>query len=142
MTDTRRFTIPGKPCSKGRPRFARMGNFVRAYTPKSTASYENLVKLSYIGACRQPAYPAGVPLRLSVVAYFEIPKSWSKKRKAETVWHTSKPDGDNIAKTMDALNGIAWHDDSQVAVLHVEKHMTDDWPRTEIEIREVQNGDS
>ena len=139
MTETRRFTIPGKPCGKGRPRFARMGNFVKTYTPKATASYENLVKLSYIGACRQPAYPAGVPLRLSVVAYFEIPKSWSKRRKAETVWHTSKPDGDNIGKILaDSLNGIAWHDDSQVAILHVEKRMTDGQPRTEVEIGEVQ----
>ena len=36
---------------------------------------------------------------------------------------TKKPDCDNIAKViLDALNGIAYHDDSQVVELVVHKH--------------------
>lgn len=37
------FVVPGEPVGKGRPKFARRGNFVTAYTPEKTASYENLV---------------------------------------------------------------------------------------------------
>jgi hypothetical protein len=40
------FTIPGQPVAKGRPKFARRGAHVVAYTPAKTASYENLVKLA------------------------------------------------------------------------------------------------
>ena len=40
-----RFTVLGEPKGKGRPRFARIGNGVRAYTPKETENYEAYVKL-------------------------------------------------------------------------------------------------
>ena len=40
------FTVPGTPVGKGRPKFARRGNFTVAYTPEKTASYENLVKIA------------------------------------------------------------------------------------------------
>jgi len=39
------FVIPGTPVGKGRPKFARRGNFVSTYTPEKTASYENLVRV-------------------------------------------------------------------------------------------------
>ena len=85
------------------------------YTPAKTASYENKVALSYVA--RNPdakPFEAGVPLTVTMVAIFAIPASWSKRRKAAAMWHTGKPDADNLVKCMDALNGIAWHDDSQV----------------------------
>ena len=40
-----RFTIPGQPFGKQRPKFSRAGAYVKTYTPKETTSYENLVKL-------------------------------------------------------------------------------------------------
>ena len=42
-----RFTIPGQPFGKQRPKFSRAGAYVKTYTPKETTSYENLVKLFY-----------------------------------------------------------------------------------------------
>jgi len=115
-----------------------MGKFVKTYTPKETASYENLVKLCYIGSHGKAMFEAGVPLRVSISAYFPVPKSWSKKRKAETHWHVGKPDADNLAKMMDALNRIAWHDDSQVVDLLIKKSMTFEEPRAEVEIEELE----
>lgn len=69
------------------------------------------------------------PIHLDVWANFEIPKSYSKKRRQEceigNEMPTKKPDIDNIAKVvLDALNGVAYHDDSQVTNLKVRKRYT------------------
>lgn len=54
-----------------------------------------------------------------------IPKSWPKKRRADAlagrVAPTGKPDVDNLLKTVDALNGVVWADDAQVADARVRK---------------------
>lgn len=123
MTESRTFLIPGPVKGKGRPRFATRGKFAVAYTDKGTASYENLVKLCYREKhATATMYEPGVPLMVTIRACFPVPASWPKKRKAAAAWHTGKPDGDNIGKIVcDALNGIAWHDDGQVAVIEVRK---------------------
>lgn len=55
------------------------------------------------------------PLHLYVAFFFEVPKSWTKAKKASNPFHVSKPDVDNLIKGIkDALNGIAYKDDSQV----------------------------
>ena len=59
--------------------------------------------------------------------WLAIPVSWPKKKQASaldgTLRPTGKPDLDNVAKLLaDALNGILWHDDSQIVALEVEKH--------------------
>jgi Holliday junction resolvase RusA-like endonuclease len=48
-------------------------------------------------------------------------------------------DLDNFAKVLgDALNGVAYHDDSQVVELHMWRHDDKNDPRVEVEIRRVQ----
>ena len=42
-----KFTIPGKPFGKQRPRVTKVGNYSKTYTPTETVAYENLVKLYY-----------------------------------------------------------------------------------------------
>lgn len=107
------FTVPGVPVGKGRPRFVKATG--RAYTPEKTASYESLIAYAASQAMLG-AEPISAPIGIKVQAVFPIPQSWSKKRKTAAHWHTSKPDGDNILKAVgDALNGIVWTDDSQVA---------------------------
>ena len=114
-----RFTVPGPPQGKGRPRFSTKGGFARAFTPQKTVAYEGLIAMAG-EAAMAGAVPFEGPMRVDAIATFAIPKSWSKKRRAEaesgTVFHTSKPDRDNIDKAIgDGLNGIIWKDDSQVA---------------------------
>ena len=46
---------------------------------------------------------------------------------------TTKPDADNVAKLLDALNKIVWADDAQIVALHIFKHYSDR-PRIEISI--------
>ncbi|ABD27443.1 endodeoxyribonuclease RusA [Novosphingobium aromaticivorans DSM 12444] len=113
------FTVPGVPVGKGRPRFVKATG--RAYTPEKTASYESLIAYAASQAMRG-AQPINAPIGIKVQAVFPIPASWTKKRKESAVWHTSKPDGDNILKALgDALNGIVWADDSQVARTSIAK---------------------
>lgn len=135
------FTVPGCPVAKGRPRFSRQGPYVRTYTPDKTYRYEQLVQLSFMQA-EQPKLKGAVKVR--ILAYFPIPKSASKKRQkmmAEgEIRHTTKPDGENVSKTiLDALNKMAYDDDSNIVELHIEKWYSDD-PRAEICIEEVNNG--
>lgn len=117
------FEIEGKPVGKGRPRFKRMGNFVQTYTPSNTAEYEKLVRLRFQNAGGQIT---DKPVRVAVVAFFAPPKSTKKRDRIEMLANRilpeKKPDVDNIAKIiLDALNGIAYKDDSQVVDLLVKK---------------------
>ena len=116
------FVVPGEPKAKAGPRVTRSGI---AYTPKDTINYENLVRLSF-----QTAYPYHTPVqgkvKAEIIAYFSIPKSSSKRKRASMVLGEispmKKPDLDNIAKIiLDSLNQIAFKDDSQVTSLRVEK---------------------
>ncbi len=131
-----KFTIPGKPQAKQRPRVTRYG----AYTPKETLMYENLVKCEYMS---QVGERLDGCIKATIKAYFEVPKSTSKKRKAMMldgrVGRTQKPDCDNLAKSvLDALNGVAYRDDSQIVELHVCKGYAEE-ARVECELEELQD---
>lgn len=117
------FIVEGKPVGKGRPRFRRMGNFVQTYTPAATADYEKMVRLRFQNAGGQITEK---PVKIEIVAFFAPPKSMRKREKAEMLVNRilpmKKPDCDNIAKiVLDALNKIAYKDDSQVIELSVKK---------------------
>jgi Holliday junction resolvase RusA-like endonuclease len=98
------------------------------FTPVKTVGYENQVAHYAYQAMNISGHkPMEGPLRLHVIAVFPKPASWSKKKAAEIVWHTGKPDGDNILKACgDALNGIVWRDDSQVAHASIIKAYSED----------------
>lgn len=135
-----RLIVPGKPCGKGRPRFARMGVHVRTYTPEKTVSAETLIRELYAHSFgSRPPMIGGV--RMFVRGYFPIPTSTPKKRAAkmalECVPYCHKPDADNIGKlAADALNGVAYRDDSQIFRMEVLKWYSAR-PRLEIYIDEV-----
>lgn len=115
------FTIIGKPCGKGRPRFSTAGGYARSYTPAKTVEYENLVRMAWVQSGGEKLQ--GV-ISATINCYFPIPKSVSMKKRVamDGEFYTKKPDCDNIAKViLDALNGIAYDDDSQVALLNVYK---------------------
>lgn len=96
-----------------------------AYTPAETRNAEAFVKLLATQAMAGRAVYAG-PLSVALVAWFEVPASASKKRKAAMLDHqvfpTGKPDADNLLKLYgDALNGIVWKDDAQIVRCSVRK---------------------
>lgn len=68
----------------------------------------------------RPCAPAGVPVTVRILTTRPMPKSRPKRIVTEP--DVYKPDADNIAKlVLDALNGIAWSDDTQVTGLYVYK---------------------
>jgi Holliday junction resolvase RusA-like endonuclease len=120
----RRFEIiiEGNPTPKARPRFCRRGNYVGTYKKRGEQAIEDEFRyrakeqLKKQGL-RLPA-PKDVAISISFECVFAIPKSYSKKKRAELLGreHTKKPDLDNLLKFyIDGLNGIAYSDDSQIA---------------------------
>jgi len=79
-------------------------------------------------------------VEVSIVAWFSMPSSWSKKKRREHEgrWHTQKPDADNIAKSvLDALKEH-WADDCQVCWLTVRKRWVQGTGLTQITVCEIQ----
>lgn len=127
------FIIPGKPQGKARVRVRRDGH---AYTPENTTMYENLVKLSYIQQCGNSI--ADGPLKMDILAAYPIPKSFTKKERLQVLrgelHPTKKPDADNIGKIVaDALNGVAYRDDSQIILLRIRKTYSEE-PRVVVTV--------
>lgn len=135
-----KFTIPGTPQGKARVRVTRWG----AYTPEKTVLYENLIKLIYQNKYKKIFFKNKEPLKMIIYAYFEPVKSTSKKLRQQMlgglVYPTKKPDGDNIAKAIcDALNNVAYADDTQVVDLRVVKEYSEE-SRVEVRIGVVDIG--
>jgi len=118
------FTIPGQPVAKQRPRKGALGQF---YTPARTMRFEQDVATAYLdaGGVKRPDYIGPVDVWVTLTRPY--PTSWPKWRHTSEA-ATAKPDVDNLAKSViDALNGVAYHDDAQVAYLSVSKEWGNDW---------------
>lgn len=122
------FFVPGKPQGKARARTVNIKGMTRSFTPENTVIYENLIRSVFLQSHGKASMliPDKEPVGIYINAYFAIPKSTSKKKaelmRKDIILPTKKPDADNIGKIVaDALNGIAYHDDSQVVDLHVVK---------------------
>lgn len=127
------FEVPGKPFGKQR---ARTGKGF-AYTPKETVNYENLVKLMYMQTKGEMIDEK--PVWMEIEAYYDIPKSYTKGKKQAArhniIRPTKKPDMDNIAKIiLDALNSLAYKDDSQVVNLSLQKFYTESEPKVVVKV--------
>lgn len=132
------FNVPGTPKGKGRPQFARKGKIVVTRTPESTVSYEELIRWCWkTQSGRQ--FPDDTALKVAIHCYFPIAKSLSKKKRFALIGkpHTSRPDCDNIAKTIiDALNRLAFYDDSAICELRITK-MYSESPCVDVRIEEA-----
>ena len=120
------FTVPGPPKGKARARTVRTKDGrTFSYTPDGTVLYENLIKTCYYQTGVNP-FDADEELRATIVAYYPITKSTSKKKRqqmlAGLIRPTKKPDLDNVIKSiLDALNKVAYHDDTQIALVQAKK---------------------
>lgn len=116
------FKVPGTAVAKARPRVTAHG----CYTPRSTREYEAKIRAAYLSACAGDRFAQGTPVALKVLVVKAPPQSATKKRRAamlaSEILPTMRPDWDNYGKIVsDALNGVAWEDDSQVVNAQVFK---------------------
>ena len=117
------FEVPGKVIGKGRPRLNSYTGVV--YTPTRTKDYESLVEQYFL--LKYPRFKVlEGRIKVSIIAYFSIPKATKKSDINEmldnTISPTKKPDIDNIVKVvLDSMNKFAFKDDNQITKLEVEK---------------------
>ncbi len=128
--------VPGNPVGKARPRF----NGAVVYTPSITRDYEQLVAITYRRKYGTLKFDKPKALHMTIKAYFGIPKKDVRKTRNDKllgkVRPTKKPDWDNIGKVIaDALNGVAYDDDSQIVSADVIKLYSIE-PRVEVMIFE------
>ena len=137
MIDEINFTVPGDPVPKGRPKFTTVNGRAKAYTPKKTKHYEEVITVFAKMAMRGAAPLAG-PVSVKIGIFLAIPASWSKKKKEMAlvgeVLPTKKPDADNVTKAcFDGMNGIVFIDDSQIVESFQKKAYSLE-PRVEIQV--------
>lgn len=119
------FKVDANPVGKQRARYVKRGNFVQAYTPEKTRTYEALIKDAAKQAMGE-SEPLETPVSLYLYIRVPIPASATKKR-LQAISDGSekpikKPDASNILKSVeDGMNSVVYKDDSQIVNIHVTK---------------------
>ena len=139
-----KFTYHGEAVGKGRPRYTKRGDYVHTYTPKKTKDFEDAIRFEFMASnCDpMPVYDKDKTLMANILIGVSIPKSYPKYKQAlcrcRMIAPAKKPDLDNVLKSiMDALNGYAFDDDSQIVKVIAEKVYADE-PFVEVAIDELQ----
>lgn len=127
-------TIYGIATAQGRPRFFRRGNFVGTYDPDKSHNWKDYVRSCVLNELKhRPLLETALLMRIAF--FLPRPKTLPKK----VMWHTKKPDLDNLAKAVkDALKGICYRDDSQIISLLTTKAYAGDRPMVVITIDEAK----
>ena|SRR5690606_5165447 len=105
--------------------------------------YRNAVALAATEALKgqsKPLFAQYVPVSLSIVFLYKALKS-----APDRVWKISAPDADKLCRaTGDALTGIVYYDDAQVADLHASKRhaILGERPGVHIIVRELREDES
>lgn len=131
-------TIYGNPVPQGRPRFKRVGNFVKTYDPEKSKNWKESIRWQAIQQ-KAPMLSGALSMRLEFWLF--RPKSMPKK----VFYPVKKPDMDNLLKAVqDALERICYERDSQIIQVEMIKHYVPlepmDYPITpcvKINIREL-----
>ncbi len=101
------FTVPGPPIPKARPRVVTVNGKSVSFTPARTRQYERDVRTAAMVARGAARWRVGEGDTFVVLIVVTEP---DKRRR----------DIDNIGKAiLDALNGVAWADDSDVDELRI-----------------------
>lgn len=115
--------VPGIPKAQARAKafVYKKGGAMRVghYDPETSRDWKRTVldRVATEARSRDMAPTAG-PIGLELVFTLTRPKSLPKR----VIYHTRKPDVDNLAKAVkDAMKGVVYGDDSQVVSLSVAK---------------------
>lgn len=132
-----KIVIPGSPIGQGRPKFSTINGHAKAYDPEKSRNYKAYVRMLATQAMKDTGFEMiDGPCLLSINAFFEIPKSKSKRFREAALKGderpTKKPDLSNIIKGIeDSLNGLTYKDDACIVHLACQKFYSDN-PRVEV----------
>ena len=114
--------IPGKPTAWARARVSRNGGF---FTPPKQRAYRSTIQ-RHLWNTKHPGFQKR-PVEVCLFLY--LPKAKSNRDLYPMGRNTS--DLDNWAKIfLDAMNGVVFHDDSQVVNLSIRKR----WAETALDV--------
>ena len=138
-----RFTIPGPPVAKGRPKvYSRKKKngqtFTRATTPKKTETYEAIVASAAAHAFEDVPYTVAHPVRVELLIVLQRPKRLKRRKDPDGLMPAPvRPDADNVAKAvLDGMeHGGAWTNDCVVTDLHVRKCYSERTGKARVEVR-------
>lgn len=112
--------IKGPVVPLERARHTKSGH---VYTPAKSQNWKEYVASetkSYMNKNKLTPFDVG-PLQMDLVFTMYIPKA-DRKKELGGKYHPKKPDSDNLTKGIkDALEGVCYKNDSQVARLHIDK---------------------
>jgi Holliday junction resolvase RusA-like endonuclease len=116
--------IPGEPISKGRPQFNRATG--SAYTPTATRTAEKAIAKLYVAENNDSKLDGAISVEITCYV--------SNRRRRDV---------DNMGKLiLDALNGLAFADDSQVHDLIIRKrYTTKERARSEVAIHKLNENE-
>lgn len=120
------FTVLGVPAPQGSKVRTKWG--MREDNPNTKPWRQAVAAEAHSHARLELPFPTG-PVEVDVLLFFPRPKShYGTGKNADLLkdsaplWHTTKPDGDKLARALgDAMTGIVFRDDSQVAKWTIRK---------------------
>lgn len=132
------FEVPGVAVPKQSMKVARRGKFISTYTPAHVKEWQDLVRRHAVEACEERLCG---PLFASLSFWYPMQGQPRKRKPRPPRVKDTRPDCDNLSKpVLDAMNGIVYEDDGQVARLLVEKYrcpQVDNRPRVEVKLFEM-----
>ena len=144
MSEVFQLFVKGEPKAQERPRFSTRAGFVQTYDPEKSRDHKAL-----IGILARQKMEGRMPMEGDLLLTLTIrknpPSSWSKKRQKEAIGRgiTSKPDLDNYIKlVLDALNGVVFRDDKDIAAIIARKVWTDKEAGTNIVVTVAEYGEA
>ena len=146
------FRVPAVPIAQPRQRHRMVSTggkfYAHNYTPTKhpVNEFKATVKLAFVAAYHGPPLEGALGFKLAFVMPRTKQMTWKTKpmpRVHRCGGHGG--DWDNISKAVcDALNGLAFKDDKQIASAHVDLYVAggDEQPHVEVEIWRLENDDA
>lgn len=142
------FSVPGIPIAQPRPRvgwrFVKGGGKMPGICRDNTHpvhAFKAAVQIAAKSAYQGP--PLSGPLEVRMLFLLPRPKAMQwKKREMPRAWHITRFDVDNLAKSvLDALKGLTWGDDAQVASASLVKMYAsgNEQPGVEVQITRLED---
>lgn len=137
-TDQLFLTFEIEPVPQLRPRVSSRP-YIRVYDPPKVANFKRILRSLAVNQYARP--PLLGPLSVSLTFYRPVQSSISQSERERRLSNKSKPvvkpDTDNYIKaTLDALNGVLWHDDAQIVKIIGEKRYSDR-PKITVSVKQV-----